>query len=531
MLLGCGMTGIVGCNKPSGGDAPAALGGSGAAAPSTAAVPTTSPKETWDGLIRQAQADIEAGRIDDAQKKLAELDKIYIPPAKPDEAQKAALTALTKQVSEFRAANMGRERAAKLAEAQTLFKDGKFEEAEKAASLVLNLAPTLEQENLAKQLGTAIDERRKSRRGLESSMRFLNSDDPREVASARLQLPQRPDDAMPLLIEASADATKPKLVQRALALMVQIDRPKLSIPAMVAILKRPEQKENWPDAIQALERANKPGAGELLLDLALKAPTPEGQVAALTALSKVVDTPQRTVPALLPLVSDSGPVSAAALAAITHAVQALDQTDLVARRSLDATLTTEDQKNLGELPSRLLKLSAGGEGIAPEVQQQAKALAAAVHLINPEPLKGVAILRTGSAVPESPATAAVDGVWNSIDPATMWCYPATGRGTILLDLGSERTVTGVRIWNLNTANAATLGWKEVRVIVSSDPSEVRSPKLGQVPPAPATANSTDYSVLIPVGVQRGRYVEIAAISLWGTAEGNSGLAEIQVLGF
>ena len=144
------------------------------------------------------------------------------------------------------------------------------------------------------------------------------------------------------------------------------------------------------------------------------------------------------------------------------------------------------------------------------------------------------IVRAGSELPESPAAAVLDGVWNSIDPATMWCYPVTGRGTLLLDLGAERTVVGVRIWNLNNAAAATPRLEgEVQVIVSSDPSELRSPKLGLLLPAPGIAASPDYSMTIPINFQRGRYVHISAKSLLTTPteEGNTGLSEIQILGF
>ena len=86
------------------------------------------------------------------------------------------------------------------------------------------------------RLASAIGQYRAARRQLDSSMRFLASDESSQISAARLELSKRPDDAMALLVEASADATKPKLVQRALAIMVQLDRPKLSIPAMVAVL-------------------------------------------------------------------------------------------------------------------------------------------------------------------------------------------------------------------------------------------------------------------------------------------------------
>jgi hypothetical protein len=536
LIVGGAILPLTGCSKgaPNNNAAGSSAGAPVATQPAAPPSPqANTPKETWDKLLAQAKADIAAERFNEAQTQLTELAKVYAPPAKPDEAQAKELAAVSDELQTKRKGKMAVDRAAKLEEAKTLLKDGKYEEARVAVSAVLNLAPTSEQETSAKAIRTEVDARSKAQNEMKRHLQFLASDDAREVAAARIELPRNIEVSLPLLVEASADAAKPKLVSRALAILVQLDRPKTSIPAMIAVLKRPEQKENWPDAILAIEQVNKPGAGEPLLELALTAPNAESKIAALTALSKVSDTPARTIVALLPLAAEDSPALAAVLGAMLQAVVALDQTDLTARRNLDVALTSEDETRLAALPARVLKLAAVGEGIAPEVALQAKSLAVALALLPAEPLQGVKVLRSGSELPESPAAAVLDGVWNSTEPASMWCYPVTGRGTIMLDLGEERTVTGVRIWNLNTAAAATLGWREVRIMVSSDPSEVRKPRSGLLPAAPGAAATPDYGVVIPTGFQRGRYVEIRANSLLTTptGEGNSGLAEIQVLGF
>lgn len=536
LIVGGALLPLTGCNKgaPNNGAAGTNSAAPVATVPAAAPVPKgTTPKEAWDKILAQAKAEIAAERYNEAQTQLTELAKVYVAPAKPDDAQTKELAAVNDELQLKRKGKMAVDRAAKLEEAKTLLKDGKYEDARAAVSAVLNLAPTAEQETSAKAIRTEVDARSKAQNEMKRHLQFLASEDAREVAAARIELPRNADVSLPLLVEASADAAKPKLVSRALAILVQLDRPKSSLPAMIAVLKRPEQKENWPDAILAIEQVNKPGAGEPLLELALTAPSAESKIAALTALSKVADTPARTIVALLPLAAEDSPALASVLSAMLQAVVALDQTDLTARRNLDVPLTSDDETRLAALPARVLKLAAGGEGIAPEVAVQAKTLAVALALLPAEPLKGVKVLRSGSELPESPAVAVLDGVWNTTEPAAMWTYPVTGRGTIMLDLGAERTVTGVRIWNLNTPSAATLGWREVRIMVSSDPSEVRKPRSGLLPAAPATAPVPDYGVTIPTGFQRGRYVEIRANSLLTTptGEGNSGLAEIQVLGF
>lgn len=494
--------------------------------------PTVDPKETWAKLIAQARTELEADQLDATQKQLDELANVYVKPATPDEEQQKEVAALTKQLQTKRKELLSQERDKRLADAQRLLEEGKFTEASEAANFVLAQGPTPGQETKALALRAEVDSRRRSRGLLQQSLKFLGSTESREVAAARIELAKQPDVSMPLLVEASKAADKPVQVANALSLMVALDRPTISIPAMIAVLRRPDQEKNWPDAASAIERLKRPGAGEPLLELALSVKTPEARTAALTALSKVIDPPARTLLAVLPLVSEDGPALAAALAACVHAVEIHDQYDLVARRGIEIELSADDEKRLAALPKRLQELaSTGDSGPTAEAARLAKVLAMMTHLMAAEPLQDMKIVRTGAELPENKAAAVLDGVWNTIDAPSMWRYPATARGTILLDLGSERTVTGVRIWNLNDPAALTLGWKEITIFVSRDPSEVRNPTNGIVPTAPGIANPHDYSVLVPIAFQRGRYVEISAKSLWATGEGNSGLTEIQVLGF
>ena len=159
-----------------------------------------------------------------------------------------------------------------------------------------------------------------------------------------------------------------------------------------------------------------------------------------------------------------------------------------------------------------------------------KVLAIALRQMPAEPIKAVKVLRASGEVPESPAAAVVDGVWDSVDPKTYWRHPLSDRGTIMLDLGETRTVVGVRIWNLNETSGAQRGWKEAEIFVTDTPPAPVAAATGLVPMAAGAASTPDYGTLIEVPFVRGRYVELQAKSLW-TTESHSGLSEVQVLGF
>jgi hypothetical protein len=114
----------------------------------------------------------------------------------------------------------------------------------------------------------------------------------------------------------------------------------------------------------------------------------------------------------------------------------------------------------------------------------------------------------------------------------MWRHALDRPGAVVFDLGAERTVTAVRIWNYNAPNAAYRGWKEIEIYVSSSPSLLDPVAEGIVAMAPGAAAEElpDYSVTIPVPFARGRYVKLQAKSQW-RPETVSGLTEVQFFGF
>jgi hypothetical protein len=121
-------------------------------------------------------------------------------------------------------------------------------------------------------------------------------------------------------------------------------------------------------------------------------------------------------------------------------------------------------------------------------------------------------------------------VWNSVDVKTMWQHPSKRLTMIVLDLGAERTVSGIRIWNCNEANSSHRGWKDVEIYVSNEASPTIPTVTGVIPTAPGAAGTADYGTILPVPFARGRYVKLQLLTVWRD-EGVAGLSELEVLGY
>ena len=428
------------------------------------------------------------------------------------------------------------EQAARLARAGALIGENRFDEAAAAREEVMRSEPTDAQRGRAAQLQTVLEDRRRAWNELEAAVRKLTSENRDEVLAAQNRLFERADLALPLL-ERATSGEDPKLVAAALDTLARLRRPEQALPIMVAVLRRPEQQSSWPEATGAIESVASPGAGEPLLLLALAADRAEQRIAALQALARVVDPPQRTIVALLPWIHQDGPELPAALEAVAHAVEVHHQHDLGTRRGLEGALAPEQLEQLDELPARLTQIlaasgtSPSGTGASGEAARAARRLAVATRQVPAEPLAGVKLLAYSVQLEESPAAAVLDGAWDTTDTKQMWRYDSGKEGSIVLDLGAVRTVAGVRIWNLNEPGAAHRGWKDVEVYVGDLPEALGSPvATGQSPKGPGAAGVPDYSATIPVEFRTGRYVRLRAASVW-TRDNNNGLTEVQVLGY
>lgn len=490
------------------------------------------PQTVWAELVERADLHLDREEPDQARARLAELDKLLERLESPAEDRQKTLAALKGRLDTLLREQIARTREQRLAQAADLLDQGKYEGATEALNEVLTQAPTAEQRRRAGEIAREIENRRRARRELGAYMQLLGSSDAAEVRAAQSQLARRASDALPLLLEAVQRTDDPRLVAHALELLRRLDRPDATLPAIVGVLRRAEQQENWPHAVRELSRTGRPGAGRPLLELALSATSPEQRVAALDALSVVVDPPSETLVALLPVIHSQGAELAAALRAAHHAVEVHGQHDLVARRGLPPEPGGEQKAQLKALPARLEQITAAGRaGAEPdEAAQAAQVLAVALRLAAPQPIAGIKIASASAESETSRAAAVVDGVWDSVEPETMWRYPVDRRGSLIVDLGSVRTVVGVRLWNLNEPGRVHRGWKEVDVYIGETSSALTPVAAGVVPAAPGAAGTPDYGTTLSVPFAHGRYLRLEARSVW-RPDSHAGLSEVQVLGF
>jgi len=359
------------------------------------------------------------------------------------------------------------------------------------------------------------------------AVQMLASTNRDDVLAAQNLLFEKSEAALPLLHQATR-TNDPIVVASALEVLRRLDRPERTLPMMVDVLANPEQSAHWPDAIREIGLVGGPGAAAPLLQLALAAKSPEQRTAALDAIARVPDPPRETVAALLPLLFDDGPALETALIAVARAVSIHGQHDLLSGRGLDTELSPELSKQLTELPARLSDVMVGGDK---QVASAAKRLAIVTRQVSADPLPDIKILAFTGETEDSPAAALLDGVWNTVDKTLMWRHSADQPGSIVLDLGRERTVAGVRIWNFNESGGSHRGWKDVAVCVGSTPAELATPvATGIVPQAPGKADSPDFGTTLPVEFARGRYVRLEAQSIW-RKDSHVGLTEVQVLGY
>ena len=434
------------------------------------------------------------------------------------------------------AAENASKRAARLSEAQELQESGKLDEATAALDGVLSMAPTAEQREIVRRIAAAIEAHRSARRRLGSWMKMLGSKQRSEVRAAQNQLRRDPDTAIPLLLEAVRSLDQPELVKNTLELLRRLKRPGLAVPAMVGVLSRAGQESSWPDAVREISRLKDPGAGPLLLPLLAKAKSPAHRAAVLTALSDVIDPPPDTLPVLLETLFTDGKELEPALRAAYTAMSRHGQDDLVALRGLPGQVDQATAELLIKLPVRLVELSALSKPEQATTARAAKRLAVLIGVIEPAAFVGVQVVSSVGQYDDSPAAAVVDGKWDAETLESGWRHPLGKPGTIILDLGSEKTVTAIRVWNYNGSGQRDRGWKEVDVFVANSRTDLTPETSGIIPRAPGTVVAAgapphpDFSIQLPVDQVQGRYVILKAKSLW-VPSSFAGLAEIQVIGY
>jgi len=482
----------------------------------------------WDQRLDLAGSLITAGDLSAGAKAIDELAAAR-KEARLSENQAGRLSELQAELARKSAEAAGKRRMELLAQADAMVKDGDLAAASRALDGMLAIDPTPEERTAAGKLRTKIEATRKARRDLESQMRLLEQSDRGSIRAARERLLHDPEVALPLLVEATR-SDNPILVANALEVLRYIPDTERTIPAMVAVLASAKHEKSWPEAIRVLEKLNQPGAGEPLLKLAVSAADARQRAAALTALARVQDPPPRTMVELLPQLHKDDAALIDALRASVKAAALHRQFDVPSRRGLEE-LTDEQEKLLAALPDRLKKIAAADTKNPElgETAREAMSLGIAVGILEPAVLKPIKVVRPDPET-EKGAQAVADGHWNTTDGAHMWLHPMDGRPLVVLDLGQQRTVTGIRIWNYNSPGTVYRGWKEVDLFVSPEPSLLSPVARGQVPQARGEATGADYSITLPIPFVRGRYVKLEPRSTWNP-DGQGGVTEVEILGF
>ncbi len=472
------------------------------------------------------QSEIDSGNLDTADEKLAALRESL--GESPPEDQLAKLRPIEKALSDRREALRREERTQLLQAAKTAFDNGNWDESLKQIDAVAALAPGEAERETLNGLRSSIDKSMKAQLKLSSWIKMLGSSSSGEVKTAQTQLLEEPEAALPLVRQA-IKPDDPVTTKNALEFLRKLRKPEIALPIMVSVLEDPAQQASWEIAAKEIVRQDHPGAGTHLLELAMTSSLPDQRLAATNALASIVDPPEATALSLMPVLFRDGSELAATISACTHSVLVHHQHDLLEWRALSESISDSQSQQLNQLSDRLKTLQA-----LPADQQAtsdaARQLAIALRMIAPEPISGVQILDATQTDASVKPAALLDGVWNSIDPTTMWWTPVSQNGFVVLDLGSSKTVTGIRIWNLNESGAGYRGWKDVEIYVSDTQTALRPVSRGNLLPAPGVADPLDYSQVIPVNFARGRYVKLACLEYLAQSS-HAGITEIQILGY
>jgi hypothetical protein len=520
-----------GCGTVEQAATPSEPGDAAVTAKTQEAAPNVEPKPPvvdWNERLNLANSLITSGDLPASTKALDELAAARKEARLSDE-QARQLAALQAELAKRSAEAAARRRVELLAQADAAIKDGDLAAASRSLDGALAIDPTPAERDAAGKLRAKIETTRKARRDLESQMRLLEQVDRGSVRAARERLLVDTEVALPLLVEATR-SDNPVLVANALEVLRYIPDTDRTIPAMIGVLASGKHEKSWPEAIRVLEKLDQPGAGAPLLKLALSATDARQQAAALTALANVQDPPSETLVSLLLRLQADDAALGDALRVAAKAARLHRQVDVPSRRGLDG-LTEEQEKLLAALPARLEKIVAADakSGELGETARQAMSLGIVTGILEPAVLKPLKVVRPDPET-ERAAQAVADGQWNSTDAAHMWLHSTEGRPLVVLDLGRERTVTGVRIWNYNLPGTLYRGWKEVELFVSPEPALLSPVARGQVPQARGEATGADYSVTLAVPAVRGRYIKIEPRSTWNP-DGSGGVTEIEILGF
>jgi hypothetical protein len=487
--------------------------------------PATPPETVKIGeQLQLARQQVRDGQLDEARQSL---DAISDSQGKRTPQESVDLAALEVQWLEKSGRARGEVNAKRLVHVGTLLDQKDWDAAASAVEQILAAEPDDAHRQEAVRLNKIIESHKAQVGRLEGALLALAGDDLERVQQAQERLFENPAAAVTLLKVATTSENH-RLVRRALESLGKLPALDDTLEVILSVLENPAAETNWPDAVEQIGRLDHPGAGPRLLKLATSSESDPQRIAALSALALVDDPPLETFVALLPVITAKGPDLVAALLAAQHAVTTHGQQDLLRQQGLSPELSEETQNQLAAFPERLAKIIAS-ENVS--AANAARHLAIATRQQASPPLENLRVLAFSGEVATSPAAAVLDGLWKTVTKTQMWQHPVKQPGVLVLDLGKQRTVTGIRIWNFNETGGMHRGWKDVKIFVGSTPDVLATVTArGQIPAAPGKATEEDYSTVIPIDFVRGRYVRLEAENQW-RADQYGGLSEVQVLGF
>ncbi|HEY1066359.1 MAG TPA: discoidin domain-containing protein, partial [Pirellulales bacterium] len=223
------------------------------------------------------------------------------------------------------------------------------------------------------------------------------------------------------------------------------------------------------------------GAGPVLLQIATVDSSEYRPLGAWSLLAVVPDPPTETFAAVAPeLLRDREPL-AAQLRAAANAARINRQTDLIGRRNLSA-LTPAQESAISALPARLAELAARKAETPAEkaIVAAASELSATLGLTESAPLLNLKIMAASVGKEAGPVESLIDGEWGSNEAEKNWRPRSDEANFVVIDLGAERQVDGVRLWNYNVKGQGYEAWKVAEIYVGDDPSTLHLAGTGVV---------------------------------------------------
>jgi len=517
--------------------APGETSGPGTAAPTTSAAPRVDesvtkmpapvpPPSPHEPKLQVAQAKLAAGNLAESEAALAGLVEVSRE-LTPAEAQR--LLALQQDLGKLRKKIQDEADARELSEIRSALAQDRWAESLPLLEKIMDRDLSPKNNEQAEKLRGEAFRSQVRHEELVAAVAELGADSDPARRAARQRLWQDPDRAAPLL-RAALTQDRPQTVGPALLFLRDLPGPEPLLPPVLAILARPEQSACWPEVMGLLPSIRERGAGPELLRLALETQHADQRHMALQALSRVPDPPRETLTKLLPLLENPGPDLVPALEAATRAILVHHLEDWEGLKGFPE-VDDRTQAQVRALVQRVpgwISAAATEEKQAP-LAAAARRLAILWRLQPAQPLAGVQLLAASGQIGYRLAQAVLDGVWNSDQGNSMWLHADNAQSWLVLDLGRECTVSGVRIWNYNSANEPHRGWQDAVCWVGSDPGSWNSPVEFTIPKAPARATPADYGVTINLPLLRGRYLKLQSRRLWDGG-GHGGLTEVSVLG-